>query len=96
MQRLGCLVGSVWGNQHLCMQRQDSSQATSTLGNAPNLNIGSYDGDLSILITPLYMTLTMILYENMKLIEHVVLHPICVLYLMCTCKQCNVKLSLYY
>jgi len=26
----------------LCMQRQHSSQATSTLGNTPNLNIGSY------------------------------------------------------
>jgi len=24
------------------MQRQNSSQATSTLGNTPNLNIGSY------------------------------------------------------
>jgi len=41
IQRLGCLVGSVWGNQHLCMQRQDSWQATSTLGNTPNLNVGS-------------------------------------------------------
>ena len=29
-----------WGNQHLCMQRQHSSLATSTLGNTPNLNIG--------------------------------------------------------
>jgi len=26
------------------MQRQDSSQATSTLGNTPSRNIGSYDG----------------------------------------------------
>ena len=26
------------------MQRQHSSEATSTLGNTPNLNIGSYDG----------------------------------------------------
>ena len=26
------------------MQRQHSSQATPTLGNTPNLNIGSYDG----------------------------------------------------
>jgi len=42
IQRPGCLVGSVWGNQHLCMQRQHSSQATFTLGNTPNLNIGSY------------------------------------------------------
>ena len=40
IQRLGCLVGSVWGNQHLCMQRQHYSQATSTLGNTPNINIG--------------------------------------------------------
>jgi len=30
----------------------------------------------------------MILYENMKPIEHVLLHPICVRsYLMCTCKH---------
>ena len=43
IERLGCLVGSVWGNQHLCMQRQHSTQATSTLGNTPNLNIGSYN-----------------------------------------------------
>jgi len=39
----------------------------------------------------------MILYKNMKPIEHVLLHPICVLsQLMCACKRCNVKLSLYY
>jgi len=39
----------------------------------------------------------MIVYENMKPIEHVLLHPICVLFhLMCACKHCNVKLSLYY
>jgi len=43
------------------------------------------------------MTPTMILYEDMKPIEHVLLHPICVLYyLMCACKHCNIKLSLYY
>ena len=29
--------------------------------------------------TPLYISLTMILYENIKPIEHVLLHPICVL-----------------
>jgi len=41
--------------------------------------------------------MTMILYENMKPIEHVLLHPICVLsHLMCACKHCNIKLSLYY
>jgi len=38
----------------------------------------------------------MILYENMKPIVHVLLHPICVLsHLLCACKHCNVKLSLY-
>jgi len=48
------------------------------------------------LTTPLYITLTMILYENMKPIEHVLRHPICVLsHLMCVWKRCNVKLSLY-
>jgi len=30
------------------MQRQDSSQATSTMGNTPNLNIGSYDGNTKL------------------------------------------------
>jgi len=33
---------------------------------------------------------TMILYENMKPTEHVLRN------LMCACKHCNVKLSLYY
>jgi len=38
----------------------------------------------------------MILYENMKPIEHVLLHPICVLsHLMCTRKHCDVKSYLY-
>jgi len=40
----------------------------------------------------------MILYENIKPleVEHVLLHPICILsHLMCACKQCNMKLSLY-
>jgi len=47
--------------------------------------------------TPLCITPTTILCENMKPIEHVLLHPICVLsHLMCACKHCNVKLSLYY
>jgi len=47
--------------------------------------------------TPLCITLTIISYENMKPIEHVLLHLICVLsHLMCECKHCNVKLSLYY
>ena len=31
----------------------------------------------------------MILYEDVKLIEHVLLHPICVVsHLMCACKRC--------
>ena len=43
--------------------------------------------------TPLHIILTMILYENMKPIEHVLLHPICVLsHLMCACKHCNVAI----
>jgi len=47
--------------------------------------------------TSLYITLKMIVYENMKPIEHVLLHPICILsHLMCACKHCNIKLSLYY
>jgi len=43
--------------------------------------------------TPL--SLTMIVYENMKSIEHVLLHPI-LSHLACARKHCNVKLSLYY
>jgi len=47
--------------------------------------------------TPLYITLTMIVYKNMKPIEHVLLHPICLLsHLICACKYRNAKLSLYY
>jgi len=39
--------------------------------------------------------LTTIIDKNMKPIEHVLLHPICVLsHLMCACKHCNVKLFL--
>jgi len=38
-----------------------------------------------------------ILYEDMKPIEHILLHLICVLsFLMCACKHCNTKLSVYY
>jgi len=34
----------------------------------------------------IHITLTMILYEDMKPIEHVLLHPICVFsHLMCAC-----------
>jgi len=43
-----------------------------------------------LLHTPLYITLTMILYKNMKPIEHLLLHPICVLsHLICACKYCS-------
>jgi len=39
----------------------------------------------------------MILYEDMKPTEYVLLHPICVLsHLMCACKHCNTKLPLYH
>jgi len=39
----------------------------------------------------------MILCEDVKPIEHVLLHPICVLsHLMCACKHCSIKLYLYY
>ena len=45
----------------------------------------------------MYVTPVMILYEDMKPIEHVLLHPICMLFhLMWACKHCNIKLSLYY
>jgi len=46
--------------------------------------------------TTLYTTLAMILYENVKPIEHLLRHLICALsHLMCACKQCNLKLSLF-
>jgi len=36
-------------------------------------------------------------YYRMKPTEYVQLHPICVLsHLLCACKHCNIKLSLYY
>jgi len=41
----------------------------------------------------------MILYEDVKPIEHVLLHPLCVgllSLLMSACKRCNIQLSLYY
>jgi len=39
----------------------------------------------------------MILYENMKPIEHALLHQICVLsHLMCAYKHCNIKVSSNY
>jgi len=39
----------------------------------------------------------MILCEDMKPIEYVLLHPICVLsHVMCACKHCNIQLSLYH
>jgi len=39
----------------------------------------------------------MILYDNTKPIEHVLLHPICVRsHLVYACKRCNVEVSLYY
>jgi len=42
-------------------------------------------------------TSAMILHENMKPMDHVLLHPICVLpHLMCTCKHYNIKLPLYH
>jgi len=51
----------------------------------------------SPLSTPLHITLAIISDGNMEPIEKVLLHPMCVLsHLMCACKHCNVKLSLYY
>jgi len=42
------------------------------------------------------ITPTMTFCEVMNPIEHVLLHPICVLsHLMCACKHCNIKLTLY-
>jgi len=39
----------------------------------------------------------MILYEDMKPIEDVLLHPICVLpHLMCACQHCNMKSLFHY
>jgi len=45
----------------------------------------------------MYMTPTMIFNEDMKPIEHVLLHPICALsHLMCPCKHYDLKSSLCY
>jgi len=35
IQRLGCLVGSVWGNQHLCIQRQSFLASNVYAGQHP-------------------------------------------------------------
>jgi len=35
IQRLGCFVGSVWGNQHLCMQRQSFLASNCYAGQHP-------------------------------------------------------------
>jgi len=46
---------------------------------------------MTICVTP-----AMILCEDMKTIEHVLLNPICVLpHLMRACKHCNLKLLLF-
>jgi len=45
----------------------------------------------------MYITPTMILYEDMKAIAHVLHHPMRILsHLMCTCKHCSIKLFLHY
>jgi len=45
---------------------------------------------------PSLYTLTVILYENIRPIEHILLHPICVLsHLICACKHCHRKLFSY-
>ena len=39
----------------------------------------------------------MILFEDMKPIEHTLLHPICVrCHLMCACKHCNIEFIIEY
>ena len=56
-------------------------------------------GTRSPLNTPLYITLTMILCENMKPIEHVLLIRYAYFftwYAHVACKHCNVKASVYY
>jgi len=58
---------------------------------SPVSSIGVRDNNI------IYTTSTMILFEDMKPVEHVLLHPLCVLsHLMCACQHCNIKLSLYY
>jgi len=45
----------------------------------------------------IYITPIMILYEDLKPIEHFLVHPICVFsYMMCAWKHSNIKISLYY
>ena len=56
---------------------------------SPVSSVGVTDNNI------IYITPTIILYEVMKPIEHVLLHQICVpSYLMCAClcKHCNIKL----
>ena len=54
---------------------------------SPASSVGITDNEI------IYVAPTTILYENMKPIEHVLLHPICLIlsHLMCACKHCNIK-----
>jgi len=71
-------------------ERSKFKQSVLTLV-SPVSSVGIADNKI------MYVTPTMTSYEDMKPIEHVLLHPICVLsHLLCACKHCNIKLSLYY
>jgi len=53
---------------------------------SPVSSVGTRDNNT------IYITPTMILYEDMKPIEHGLLQPLCALsHLMCACKYCNMK-----
>jgi len=66
------LSSSNWSLSLICMHRETSKfkQSVLTLV-SPVFSIGIRDNNI------IYITPTMILYEDMKPIEHVLLHPIC-------------------
>ena len=76
----------------ICMHWETSKGEQAVLTHlSPVPSVGIRDNNI------IYINPTMIIYEGRKPAEHALLHPICVLsHLMCACKHCNVKLSLYY
>jgi len=83
---------SNWNLFLICMHRENRKFKQSVLTLVSPVSSRGIRDNNNIYITP-----TMILYEDIKPIEHVLLHPISVLsHLMCPCKHCNIKLSFHY
>jgi len=76
----------------ICIHREASKFKQSVLTLVSPVSSTGIRNNNIICITP-----TMILCEDIKPIEHVLLHPLCELSgLICAWKHCNIKFSLYY